>query len=97
MHKPARLRVQPIYTVKCTNGQTHDVCHSELFITKDRATTWDRTGIITSESSLLDATDRLDTHAIGGKYPEHQILQWKNLDPSEFKLKTFIQPSRNSS
>jgi hypothetical protein len=84
--EPTRLRVQPIYTIRCLNGQTHDVRHSQLFITKDRATTWNRTGRITSESSLLDATNRLDAHAIGGKYPEHQILQWKNLDPSQFKL-----------
>lgn len=83
---PTKLRVQPIYTIKCANGQTHDVRHPELFITKDCVTTWDRTGKITSESSLLGATDRLDTDAIGGKYPQHQILQWKNLDPSEFKL-----------
>jgi hypothetical protein len=87
---PTKIRIHPIYTIQCVNGQKHDVRHDELFITRDRATTWDRTGKISTESSLLDATDRLDAHAIGGVYPEHRILQWKSLDASQFKLSTMV-------
>jgi hypothetical protein len=87
---PTKIHIHPIYTIKCVYGQMHDVRHNELFITRDRATTWDRTGKISTDSSLLDTTDRLDAHAIGGTYPEHRIIQWKSLDASQFKLSTIV-------
>jgi hypothetical protein len=96
--EPTRLRVQPIYMVnKCTNGQTHDVCHSELFITKDRATTWEE-----PEKSPANQvfSMQLTISILMLSVANIQNIRFSNrrtLTRANSSSATFIQPSRNSS
>ena len=65
---PTILRRQPIYHIKCSNDQEHDVRHDELFISKSDALALDHDGFIRSTGSVLSASDHLDLHAINGPH-----------------------------
>lgn len=83
---PTVLRRQPIYHIRCANGQEHDVRHDELYIPKSDALNLNKDGVIKSSGSILSASDQLDLHAIDGPHPDHLSTIWVNLDPSKFKL-----------
>ena len=83
---PTILRRQPIYHIKCANGQEHDVRHDELFIPKTDALKLDENGVIRSSGSVLSASDHLDIHAIDGPHSEEFTEVWASLAPDKFKL-----------
>eukprot|EP00956_Cyclotella_meneghiniana_P004598 scaffold5670_cov42-Cyclotella_meneghiniana.AAC.3 len=86
---PTILRRQPIYHIKCSNGQEHDVRHDELFIPKTDALILDEKGVIRSSGSVLSASDHLDLHAIDGPHSEDMAAVWASLDSGKFKLHNF--------
>ena len=86
--KPGLLRRQPIYHVKCDNGQVYDVWHDDIFISKDAATRFDRHGHLLSHSNL-SASSQLDMTANGGNVSPEKMAQYQALDSSQVKLSTF--------
>jgi len=85
---PTPIRRQPNYFVRCQNGQTHSVSHTDLFLSRERATEIDLDGRITSDPDLFSATDRMDLYAIEGLFTTQQAIQWKALDGTQFKIST---------
>eukprot|EP00956_Cyclotella_meneghiniana_P029670 scaffold72643_cov58-Cyclotella_meneghiniana.AAC.1 len=83
---PTILRRQPIYHIKCSNDQEHDVRHDELFISKSDALALDHDGFIRSTGSVLSASDHLDLHAIDGPHSPENAAVWASLNPEKFKL-----------
>lgn len=88
--RPTLMRRQPIYLAQlCTSGKQHEVRHDDLFITKDKATSLDQTGIINANTSVLTATDRLDMHALGGKISPAHMQRWSSMRSDTFKFSNF--------
>ena len=83
---PTVLRRQPIYHIKCANGQEYDVRHDDLFISRTNAMELDSNGVIRSNASVLSASDQLDLHAIDGPHPSHLSAVWAGLRSDQFKL-----------
>ena len=83
---PTILRRQPIYHIRCANGQEHDVHHDKIYISKTDTLALDEDGVIRSSGSVLSASDHLDLHAIDGPHSPEVAAIWASLNPEKFKL-----------